>query len=300
MSEIDPKLSRLYREASSESPPSGLDAAILAAARKRVAKPQRRSQPWYLGWLAPASAIATLALGVSIALLVEREQGGNGDDTAIRENQLRPQSPLQPQTAPQSQTSSPPQVVPQPQTSPQPQIAPQPQISPPQQISSQPQIAPRPQIAPPPQIPPQIPPQQQIPPPDNVTEAAKMKAADRAAPAAEKKEMPAAAAPAPAPPSAQAFPAESRAKTAAPGTRRESNVSGDSVGGEQGNAAADAPAAAGRLAPLRQPAPRRSPEAWLEEIARLRREGRDKEAVEQLDEFRKIYPAYALPESLTK
>jgi hypothetical protein len=75
----------------------------------------------------------------------------------------------------------------------------------------------------------------------------------------------------------------------------ESNVASDSAAGAAGAAA---PAAAGRLAPLRQPATQRSPEAWLEEIGRLKREGRDKEAAEQLVEFRQAYPAYALPESL--
>ena len=42
----------------------------------------------------------------------------------------------------------------------------------------------------------------------------------------------------------------------------------------------------------------RSPEAWLAEISRLKREGREQEAAEQLAEFRKAYPAYAVPEAL--
>jgi hypothetical protein len=49
---------------------------------------------------------------------------------------------------------------------------------------------------------------------------------------------------------------------------------------------------------MRQDAIQRSPEVWLEEISRLRREGRVKEAADQLAEFRKAYPAYAVPESL--
>ena len=98
-----------------------------------------------------------------------------------------------------------------------------------------------------------------------------------------------------APPAAQAFPAEGRAKAGAPAMARESNVAGDSASAELGAAA---PAAAGKVAPLRQSAPQRSPEAWLEDIKRLKREGRDKEAAEQLAKFRKAYPAYAVPESL--
>jgi hypothetical protein len=49
---------------------------------------------------------------------------------------------------------------------------------------------------------------------------------------------------------------------------------------------------------MRQQSAQRSPEAWLDEISRLRREGREAEAAEQLAEFRKAYPAYALPEGL--
>lgn len=258
MTEIDPKLSRLYREASTEDPPAALDAAILAAARKQVAKPQRRAgsqrreRSLWSRWLVPASAIATLVLGVSIALLVEREHPETIDDTAIR----------------------------------------------------------------------QIPPRRQAPPPARVIESPKPKAADSAAPAAAaKKEAPAAAAPAqspaatlpaqapaprpaePAPSAAEAFPAESRAKAAAPRTAApkaatESNVAGDSANRSAGTAAPAAPAAAGKLAPMRQQAIQRSPEAWLDEISRLKREGREKEAAEQLAEFRNVYPAYAVPESL--
>jgi hypothetical protein len=269
VSEIDPKLSRLYREASTESPPAAIDAAILAAARKQVAKPQRRARSSWVRWMAPASAIATLVLGVSIALLVEREQPGTIDETVIRE----------------------------------------------------------------------VPPRLQSPPPARITKTTKSKAADSAAPApAEKKEAPAAAdragtgaatkkeappagaqvpvlaapAPAPAPrsaesapPAAQAFPAESRAKMIAPSTvapkaAAESNAAGDSALGGAGDGAPAAPAAAGKLAPMRQQAIQRSPEAWLDEISRLKREGRDKDAAEQLAEFRKAYPAYAVPENFLK
>jgi hypothetical protein len=44
----------------------------------------------------------------------------------------------------------------------------------------------------------------------------------------------------------------------------------------------------------------RSPEAWLEEIRRLRREGRAAEAQVQLDEFRRAHPDYVLPEDLKR
>jgi hypothetical protein len=246
VTDIDPKLSQIYREASSEGPPAALDAAILAAARKQVAKPQRRARSSWVRWMAPASALATLVVAVSLAFLVEREQPGTPDGTAIRAIPPRPQSP--PAAAPESAKMK---------------------------ADS---AAPAPAATPPAQVP--------VPLPAVV-----------------------------APPAAEAFPAESRAKAAesrmsAPKaaeskTMRESNVAGDAALGAARTAAPAAsagaptsPAAAGKLAPLRQQAIQRSPEAWLDEISRLKREGRDKEAAEQLAEFRKAYPAYAVPESL--
>jgi hypothetical protein len=39
-----------------------------------------------------------------------------------------------------------------------------------------------------------------------------------------------------------------------------------------------------------------SPQAWLERIAELRKQGRTREAEESLAEFRKRYPDYRIPE----
>ncbi|RLJ64839.1 hypothetical protein [Sulfurisoma sediminicola] len=44
----------------------------------------------------------------------------------------------------------------------------------------------------------------------------------------------------------------------------------------------------------------RSPEAWLEEIRRLRREGRAAEAQAQLEEFRRAHPDFVLPDDLKR
>jgi len=239
VTEIDPKLSRLYREASTEDPPAGLDAAILAAARKQGSKPQRRERSWRTRWMVPASLMATLVLGVSIAFLVEREHPET--DMTIRE------------------------------------IAPQPAG----------------------------------PAPAGVTESAKAKAADSAAAgvAAKKEEAPAAAVPPPAPvprpaesakSPADAIPAEGRAKATEPRMVRESNVANDSASGGLGATTPAIPAATGKPARMGQQAIPRSPEAWLDEIRRLKREGRETEAAEQLTEFRKAYPAYAVPETLLR
>jgi len=270
VSDIDPKLSQIYREAASEGPPAALDAAILAAARKHVAQPQRRERSAWLRWMAPASAIATLVLGVSIALLVEREQPEPTRDMSVHPIRSLPQSP-----PPAGETDS-------------------------AKATAADSAAPE--------------------------AAAKREAPAAAAPViAPAATVPAQAPAAPTPPAPLAFPAESRAKAGAPGmaapkaaeskmsaptaaeskTMRESNAARDAAPGSAAAgasaapaAAPPAPAAAGSIAPQRGQSAQRSPEAWLEDISRLKREGRDKEAAEQLAEFRKAYPAYALPERL--
>ncbi len=264
MSEIDPKLSRIYREASAEGPPAAVDAAILAAARSQSMQSRRRERASWVRWMAPASALATLVVAVSLAFLVEREPPG--EDSTLR----------------------------------------------------------------------QTPPRQPNAPPARSIDPAKETATDRAVPAAAvKKETPAVTAPLPAPiaaspasapavfapvppsaapaqdpapPAALAFPADGRAKAtesrisaqkaAESESIRQSNVARDSALGSAGASSPAAPAAAGKLAPLRSEAARRAPQAWLDEIVRLKREGRDKEAAEQLAEFRKAYPAHTVPEGL--
>jgi len=42
------------------------------------------------------------------------------------------------------------------------------------------------------------------------------------------------------------------------------------------------------------------PEKWLERIAALRKEGKHEEADKALEEFRKRYPDYKIPESALK
>ena len=252
MSEIDPKLSRAYREASSEETPAALDAAILAAAKQQAATPRRPARASWVRWMAPASALATLLVGVSVALLMQREQPEIIDDTAVRQPAPRPQRP-QPERASETTKAKAADSAAEKKEAPA-AAASGPALTPPLPAAKSPAQVPAPVVQAP-------------------------RSAEAAAPAA------------------QALPAESRAKAGAPAMARESNVAGDSASGELGAAV---PTAAGKLAPLRQSAPQRSPEAWLEEIKRLKREGRDKEAAEQLAEFRKAYPAYAVPENLLK
>jgi hypothetical protein len=56
--------------------------------------------------------------------------------------------------------------------------------------------------------------------------------------------------------------------------------------------------AEGAISIRRTDVPERSPQAWLEDIRRLKAQGKPEEAGRELAEFRKRYPDYALPEDL--
>ena len=105
----------------------------------------------------------------------------------------------------------------------------------------------------------------------------------------------AAEAPAPAAPAAmQGSPGASTAK-AAPNPAADAE-STDMLGSERRKPLAEPALEAKREAatPLLQ----KSPEAWLEEIRNLRRQGHPAKAERRLREFRVAYPDYALPEDL--
>ena len=74
----DPALSRLYHAAPGNGPPPGLDAAILAAAR-RAAPASPRRPAWWGRWQAPVALTATVALAVMLALTVDRHPPGSED-----------------------------------------------------------------------------------------------------------------------------------------------------------------------------------------------------------------------------
>lgn len=72
------ELHALFHEGSDTEPDPMLDQRILAAARADLAasrsKQARRLSPWWKSWLAPASAIAVAALGLSLGWHVMDEQ----------------------------------------------------------------------------------------------------------------------------------------------------------------------------------------------------------------------------------
>ena len=216
MSDLDPRLSQLYRETASEGPAPALDAAILAAARQRLAIPARRARPWWARWMVPASLTATLVLSVSMFLLVTREQ------PAIVQGEIARELPSR------EDSSSP-----------------------------------------------------------GATPPSKAKtAAGPAAGAVTATHAPAAV---------DAFPAERRAKADEGKAMRESSTVRDTAGPGAAVPAA-VPAAALRQLQATKPAP----ESWLNDIRRLKREGREKEAAEQLAEFRRAYPDVVVPADVSQ
>lgn len=72
MDERDPLLSEAYRDADHSAPSPELDVAILAAARAALAKPVRRHSTW-LNWAVPLSTTAVLVLGISLLFKIQRE-----------------------------------------------------------------------------------------------------------------------------------------------------------------------------------------------------------------------------------
>jgi hypothetical protein len=85
---------------------------------------------------------------------------------------------------------------------------------------------------------------------------------------------------------AQALPAAPRAPAAAASPRREAALQrADGASGPAGSVAGGE-------------AKQRRPETWIEDIRRLKAQGRTEDVVRELAEFRKRYPEYLLPEDL--
>jgi hypothetical protein len=292
-------LSRAYGTAKREEPPPALDDAIRAAARRAVrAGPQARRRSWLTTWATPVATAAMLVLTVSIGLVAYRER----PDLATTET--RNEMPARPQ-------ASAPAVAPVPL----PALPAEPAAPPaPTRTEAFATATPAAKSAAPK-------PFSDVAPATDKLRAESPAAAKEDAPRESIAPMKESAAVAPAPATA---PAQAPATVPAPAPAA-APVARDSAALEKRTLAAPsaeapmAPAAAGRLESQSseraagatasgmnlQRAKKemadsagRTPEAWLKEIAELRRDGKDKEALEELGKFRKRFPDYVLPPEL--
>lgn len=275
MSELDPELSRRYRDVATETPSPALDAAILAAARQQAARPKRRERPRWSRWMVPASVMATLVLGVSITLMIEREH---------------PET-VAPGHRDAEQVTIPPAATPAPAQN---------------KLEAERVFADKPTMAPAEHD--QRGRRQELP---------AVSGAEVRPPAVDggMKDMDAiqfkgdgkakAISPAPVdtgrsdPVAAEAAPTRLRSRIAEPSVAPESKTAADAATSDNARGALGA-AAPARQAGNKLPAVPRSPEAWIEDIRRLKQAGRVDEAAEQLAELRKAYPAFVLPADLGK
>ena len=147
---------------------------------------------------------------------------------------------------------------------------------------------------------------------DRAIAATAARAPEAAAPAKKLKEAEALSGPRP-------FASEMKESVAEPRQRREAESAGalsapaalpaasparpDAESLQMRAPAADSVENRAKAAPLRKqesraPDGQRSPEAWIEEIRQLKKQGREKDAQDALEAFRRAYPDHGLPEDL--
>lgn len=324
----DSELSRLYRESAQGEPPARLDRAILDAARRDLERREPRARtPWWRGWLAPVSLFATVVVTSTLTLLVHEER----EREAAKPVSARPAaSTPQPVPATSPATPSPQQAAPSApidrasaaygssssasdrSAAPE-RVDTRTRSSAPIQDKASAREAERRRVqehSPATEAPadrrrdePKPPALQRPLPPEAFPGLAKPESAAPTAPGAtegreshqaEKQELRKAF---PAGPELRqpASPAEnSRLPALRSAPLKEKGESGMPAGGGEGIAPA-----APRVEPsgkLKQG--QRSPEAWIEEIRELRRQGRQSEALAALEQLRRAFPDFALPEDL--
>jgi hypothetical protein len=285
MTDRDPRLDSAYRATPREEPPVELDERIRAAARRAVSTgPQslearaRAERSWIARWRVPVSLAATVVIVVTLTVMTQEEES----------RRARLDAPLNgPPPSPAAETAPPPE---------------------PEQ-EALPRDAQAAQRRPPPAAP-----------------AAREERAPAETQAPAKLESPAAAGtlsnalekhqadvPAPVAPATQrapsvpatpasVAPAAQPAPSTAPAPAMGAAPSGEaSAPLSRERTLAERPGRADRsaAAPVVE-AKRRTPEVWIEEIRRLRAQGRDADAAAELAEFRKRYPAYTLPDDLAR
>jgi hypothetical protein len=288
MSERDPRLDAAYRENATDEPRPEIDERIRAAARRAVAAgPQSleararadAQRSWAARWRVPVSIAATVLVAVTLSYMVQDEEARKAriDDVPAS----APPTPALPAPAEKVQEAP---------------------ASPP--------------------LPAQAPATRAAPAADAANAASRPEPVPFPAPAASERRTPVPAAPPPAASRADEAPAAGALskeveRRAAPAEAEAARI--------QAAPAAPAPSPALRSAPVAAPPPARdraladrpsgrmereaasgiaeektrTPEEWLEEIRRLKAQGRIEDVTKELAEFRKRYPDYKLPADLS-
>lgn len=270
----DPALSRLYREHAQETPSATIDAAILARAQQACSKPIRK-RSWWKRFSAPFALAVTVVLAVLVSLNADREQPAFAP----------PGIPVEQPPAPvETRQPTPPSAV----------LATQPQAQADAKVAeaqTKTKIgsALKTESAKQPATPEKI--ERHEPLPTPFPSAPPVVAGKTAHPVVqlppeERLSGKAASVPSPTVDAPSSPPFENRPRAAAfkaaPEEHREMLKSSepDAHNIVEKNAI-----------PLK-------PEAWIEKIRKLRREGKMTEAEQSLAEFRRAYPDYKLPEDL--
>ena len=273
----DPRLDQAYAATPRDAPPRELDERIRAAARRAVgAGPQslethaERQRTWATRSRVPLSVAAMLVIAATLTLMVQEEERQPRDETPARAPAPAAPSAAEPSLPARAPAPEVRRSVPAPSEAA--TAVPEPKRTAPVAPAAR-QRGPAADAAPP------------SPPPLEIRQE---RAAER---------VPVAPAPVPAaPPGPRAAPAtrdDARARVvpqAAPAGNLSPPVSRDRALGERPERSAREAAA-----PTVRP-----PEQWIEDIRRLKAQGRDAEAGAELAEFRRRYPDYTLPADLSR
>ncbi|HXS53633.1 MAG TPA: hypothetical protein VN782_13960 [Usitatibacter sp.] len=282
MSEPNDRLERAYRSLAREEPPAALDARVLAAAHRAVARPSAARR-----WGVPVSLAALLVLAVGVTLEMQHEQPGI-ETSAPSE---RPSAPAEAAPAPPAQPMT--QPAPQAQSMAKPAPQAQPIAKPGAQARSSPARPLEAKRASP-----------AIREEGRGKEALQAEApAANEAPAVRELPRPFAAETAPAQPQentthtdrlqpapAPAAPPPSASASTLAVPRAEQRLAAPTANVAKRSAAAGASADSSAV-PM-------DPAVELERIAKLRAAGRDAEADRALEEFRKRYPGYRIDDAM--
>jgi len=266
----DPRVSAGYQALGREHPPEALDAAILAASRRAVGAGPRRGP--LRRWALPVSIAAVVVLTMSLVVRIELERPDLETATPVPvapqvlEEKAAQRADKKEADAALAKRNAQPAAKPKSQAL---EAAPAPAPSAPAEVE---RARGEGQVMRAPAAPAPAPARQFVP------------------------EPPAAGAPAPAAssaPSALGAASAPAGASEAPAARLSSENEGAGRTANQAALEDRAKASADTVGKRDE-----SPRAWLERIARLRREGRVKEADESLADFRKRYPDYEIPKDL--